>query len=79
MSRQLRPKELSAKGPTAKEAFWRTFYPDLWADPKSRSTFWFHNLHHRNIRAQHWGIYFLDPVRGLGKQGTSYQRFQIRS
>ena len=42
------------------------YHPDPWADPKSRSPFGFHNLHHRNIRAQNWGIYFLDPPRASG-------------
>ena len=40
--------------------------PDAWADPKSRSTLGFCNLHHRSSRAQNWGIYFLDPPGGLG-------------
>ena len=41
-------------------------FPDPWADPKSRSTLGFCNLHHRAIRIQNWGFYFLDPLRGLG-------------
>ena len=39
--------------------------PDPWADPKNRSTLGFCDLHHRSIRAQNWGIYFLDPSGGL--------------
>ena len=35
--------------------------PDLWADPKSRSTLGFHNLHHRSIGVQNRGFYLLDP------------------
>ena len=31
---------------------------DPWADSKTRTTLGFHNLHHRNIRAQNWGFYF---------------------
>ena len=41
--------------------------PNPWADPKSRSISRFCNLHHRSIRVQNWGIYFLDPPRGLGR------------
>ena len=42
-------------------------HPESWGpDPKSRSTLGFHNLQHRSIRAQNWGIYFLDPPGGLG-------------
>ena len=41
-------------------------FPDPWADPKSRSTFGFHYLHHRSTRLQNWGINFLDPSGGLG-------------
>ena len=41
--------------------------PDPWADPKSRSTLRFYNLHHRRTGVQNWGIYFLDPPRGLGR------------
>ena len=33
--------------------------PDPWADPKSRSTSGFLNLHHRSIGVQNWGIYNL--------------------
>ena len=33
--------------------------PDPWADPKSRSTLGFHNLHDRNIRIQNWGLWIL--------------------
>ena len=40
--------------------------PDPWADPKSRSPLQFQNLHHRSIRAQNWGTYFLDPPGGRG-------------
>ena len=29
--------------------------PDPWADPKSRSTSGFHNLHHRGIGVKNWG------------------------
>ena len=39
-------------------------YPDPWADPKSRSTLGFYNLHHRSTRVQN--IYLLDPPGGLG-------------
>ena len=37
-----------------------TKYPGPWKDPKTRSTLGFCSLHHN------WGIYFLDPPRGLG-------------
>ena len=47
------------------QAKWLSF-PHPWADPKSRSMLGFYNLHHRSIRVQNWGIYFLDPPRGLG-------------
>ena len=32
-----------------------TIYPDPWADPNSRSTLRFCNLHHRSTRVQNWG------------------------
>ena len=44
-------------------------YSDPWADPKSRSTLEFHNLDHRSIGVQNWGLYFVDPPRGLGILG----------
>ena len=28
-----------------------------WADPKSRSTLRFYNLHHRSVRVQNWRLY----------------------
>ena len=37
-----------------------------WAGSKSRSTLGFYNLHHRSIGVQNWGLYCLDPPRGLG-------------
>ena len=40
--------------------------PDPWADPESRSTLGFYNPHHRIIKAQSRGIYFLDCAGGLG-------------
>ena len=43
------PKEERQMGPTD---------PDPWADPKSRSTIGFCNLHHRIARVQNLGIYF---------------------
>ena len=41
-------------------------YPEPWADPTSRSTLGFYNLHYRSTGVHYWGIYFLDPPRGLG-------------
>ena len=41
-------------------------YPHPWADPKSRSTLGFYNLHHRSTGVQNCGIYILDPG-GLGR------------
>ena len=44
--------------------------PRPWADPKSRTTLGFHNLHHRSARVQIWGIYFLDAPGALGFKAT---------
>ena len=55
-----------------------TTYPDPWVDPKSRSTLRFCNLHHRSIRVQNWGLYFLDPPRGLGSNKTA-DNWRLRS
>ena len=44
-------------------------YPHPWADPKSRSTLGFYNLHHRSTGVQNWGIYVLDPPGGLDSNG----------
>ena len=44
------------------------YTPNPWADPKSRSTLGFWNLHHRSIGVQNWGLYFLDPPGGLGRR-----------
>ena len=41
-------------------------FPDPCADPKSRSTSRFYNLHHRSTGVLNWGFYFLDPPGGLG-------------
>ena len=44
-------------------------HPDPWADPESRSTVGFCNLHHRSSRIQNWGdSTFSDPPRGLGNR-----------
>ena len=42
-------------------------HSDPWTDPKSRSTLGFRNLHHRSM-SHKWGLYFLDPPRGLGME-----------
>ena len=39
---------------------------DPWADPRSRSTLRFCNLHHGSTRTQSWQFYVLDPSGGLG-------------
>ena len=36
-----------------------------------KSTLGFHNLHHRSLRIQNWGLYFLDPVRGVRRIDTA--------
>ena len=40
-------------------------YPDPWADPKSRFTLRFYDLHDGSIGVQTWGFYVLDPPEGL--------------
>ena len=46
----------------------RTHTQTPWADPKSRTTLGFCNLHHGSIRVQSWGIYCWDPPGGLGSK-----------
>ena len=45
-------------------------YRDPWADPKSRSTLGFQNLHHRTTGVQHWrpelGVLLSGYSRGSG-------------
>ena len=36
-------------------------FPNAWEDQKGRSSLGLQNLHHKRIRAQNGGIYFLDP------------------
>ena len=43
---------------------WATGCPDPWADPKSRSTLGFYNLHHRRTRVQHLGVLLFESSRG---------------
>ena len=47
-------------------------FPDSWAEPKSRSTLGFNNLHRRSTGDQNWRICLLDSPRSLGlKPGSS--------
>ena len=48
---------------------WAPQHPDPWADPQSRSTLRFYNLHHRSTGVQNWEFYFLDPPGGLDSSG----------
>ena len=66
MNDQRRPAKLNAARPGGVCTNLQRILRPFWADPISRSTVGFLNLHHGTIRAQNWGIYFSDFARGVG-------------